>query len=163
MTQARYRVSAAQLFVLDELHEARRPLSIKELAALTMTDRSSVTDVVNRLVAAGYVVREWSSEDRRRAEVHLTVLGEKLARSAPAAPTMRLIRALQQFSSTELRSFGRNLSRLNWLMGIAQEKPVLMFDDDVELATRPKRAGALTRAKRRSSGKKRRSMRNGSG
>lgn len=163
-TQARYQVSAAQLFVLDELNEAGRPLSIKELAEVTMTDRSSVTDVVSRLVASGYAARDRSREDRRRAEVRLTALGEKLARSAPPAPAMRLIASLQQLSESDLRALARGVTRLVELLGIAGDRPLLMFDDDPEFATRRKAGtGARTQAKRSSSGKKRRSMRNGSG
>jgi DNA-binding MarR family transcriptional regulator len=128
-TQARYQVSAAQLFVLDELYEAGRALSIKELAELTMTDRSSVADVVDRLVAGGYASRGWSTDDRRRAEIRLTALGEKLARTAPPAPTMRLISALRELPESDLRALARGMTRLLSSLGISHEKAVLMFED----------------------------------
>jgi DNA-binding MarR family transcriptional regulator len=111
-TQARYQVSAAQLFILAELHKAGEPLSIRELAERTMTDRSSVADVVDRLVANGYATRGWSAADRRRAEIEITNAGERLARSAPPAPISRLIAGLRGLSEPELQRFARSMSRL---------------------------------------------------
>ncbi|HEX3866149.1 MAG TPA: MarR family transcriptional regulator, partial [Gemmatimonadaceae bacterium] len=49
-------LSAAQLFVLQQLPKAGS-LSLNELATRTLTDRSSVADVVDRLRAQGLVDR----------------------------------------------------------------------------------------------------------
>ncbi len=127
-TQARYRVSAAQLFILSELYKAGEPLSIRELAERTMTDRSSVADVVDRLVANGYATRGWSASDRRRAEIEITTAGERLARSAPPAPIAQLIAGLRGLSESELQRFARSMNRLMDEMGLAEE-PLLVFEE----------------------------------
>ena len=55
--QAELGVSGAQLFVLTELGKTPA-LSLNELAARTLTDQSSVSVVVTRLVDAGLVTRD---------------------------------------------------------------------------------------------------------
>jgi DNA-binding MarR family transcriptional regulator len=122
-TQARYNVSAAQLFILTELNQAGEPLSIRELAERTMTDRSSVADVVDRLVQSGYATRGWSAFDRRRAEIEITSAGARLARSAPPAPTALLTDGLRGLSELELQRLARGMSRLLDEMGL-EEEPV---------------------------------------
>jgi MarR family transcriptional regulator, organic hydroperoxide resistance regulator len=128
-TQSRFKVSAAQLFVLDELEAAREPLSINELAERTMTDRSSVTGVVNRLVQHRFVTRSQATHDRRRIEVALTPAGAKLVKSAPPAPTMQLIRALQALSSRELKMLSITMRRLTQEMGVASDQGGFLFED----------------------------------
>jgi DNA-binding MarR family transcriptional regulator len=128
-TQARYRVSAAQLFILSELSKAGEPLSIRELAERTMTDRSSVADVVDRLVMSGYATRGWSAEDRRRAEIEITTAGERLARSAPPAPTAQLIAGLRGLSEPELQRFARAMNRLLEEMGLTREPATFLFEE----------------------------------
>jgi DNA-binding MarR family transcriptional regulator len=134
-TQAKYQVSAAQLFVLDQLSEAGQPLSINELADLTMTDRSSVAEVVERLVDGGYARREQSAQDRRRAEVRITSAGEKLARSAPPAPGLRLLNALRQLSPTEIQALAAGLDRLQDEMGVTSGPAPMFFEDQAPVQT----------------------------
>jgi DNA-binding MarR family transcriptional regulator len=131
-TQARYNVSAAQLFILTELNEAGEPLSIRELAERTMTDRSSVADVVDRLVQNGYATRGWSAFDRRRAEIEITNAGARLARSAPPAPTALLVDGLRGLSELELQRLSRGMTRLLDEMGLEEELPEV----SVETASR---------------------------
>src|SRR5882762_3561794 len=72
--QAELGVSGAQLFVLREL--GRTPaLSLNELASRTLTDQSSVSVVVTRLVEAGLVSRERARDDARRLVLGLTRAG----------------------------------------------------------------------------------------
>src|SRR3954471_2852204 len=61
-------VSAAQLFVLRALVDGDAA-SLSDLAERTMTDRTSVTAVVDRLVQGGLVTKGTSDEDRRRASI----------------------------------------------------------------------------------------------
>src|SRR5450755_755169 len=79
-------VSAAQLFVLGALVDGA-DASLSDLAERTMTDRTSVTAVVNRLVDGGLVTKETSAEDRRRAAVRITARGRTVLRGAPRPPT----------------------------------------------------------------------------
>ena len=59
------------------------------LSALTGIDRSTMTEMVGRLVSRGLVVREKKATDARAYEVHLTdVGGEKLALAEPEAASV---------------------------------------------------------------------------
>src|SRR5882724_4856948 len=65
-------LSAAQLFVLQQLRAAGGALTPGELAERTLTHQSSISVVVKRLVAARLVSRARSPSDRRRVELSLT-------------------------------------------------------------------------------------------
>src|SRR4051794_16080740 len=83
--EASHGLSAAQLFVLNAL--SREPVrSVGELAARTMTDQSSVSTVVTKLVERRLVTRRASTSDRRRTELKLTTTGEHVIRTAPRLP-----------------------------------------------------------------------------
>jgi DNA-binding MarR family transcriptional regulator len=76
-------------------------------------------------VADGLVERVTASGDRRRAEVRLTPIGRKRLRRAPAAPTDRLIQALQQWPARDAARLGTLLRRLNTDLGF--EESGLLF------------------------------------
>src|SRR4051812_17880436 len=71
-------LSGAQLFVLQKLAEGERPLSINELAERTLTHQSSVSVVVQRLVAKRLVVVARAPSDRRRTELTLSAAGRRV-------------------------------------------------------------------------------------
>ncbi len=56
------------LFVLDQ----RGPLSLQEIARLTMKDKSTVSAVIKRLEVGGYVVKKRNDEDSRFVSIGLT-------------------------------------------------------------------------------------------
>jgi DNA-binding MarR family transcriptional regulator len=109
-------LSAAQLFVLEQLVNAPGA-SVNELAALTFTDRSSVSAVVDRLAAAGLATRAPARDDRRRADVRITPAGRAILHRAPPAPTMLLLSGLRRLSRTSLKQLGVTLSALNETLG----------------------------------------------
>src|SRR5688572_6178074 len=135
-TQRRVGVSAAQLFVLAQL-EPERELSLGDLADRTLTDRTSVAAVIERLVAGGLVVREWSTDDLRRAAVRITPAGRRLLRRAPEAPTTTLIAALESLPADTLKMLGAGLTELTGAMGLSTKPARLLFDD---APARPRRA-----------------------
>ena len=128
-TQDEAGISAAQLFVLRQLADTPAT-SLNELAERTLTDRSSVGDVVERLALRGLVKRAQSSVDRRRLTISLTSSGERVLRSAPSSPTAILIDALEQLSDRELAELSHGLERLTQEMGIAGEPTVMLFEDE---------------------------------
>jgi DNA-binding MarR family transcriptional regulator len=121
-------MSAAQLFILSTLAEVGTA-SISELAERTMTDRSSVSVVVDHLAESGLVARRVSPADRRRAEVSLTAAGRTVLRKAPPAPTALLVAALEVLPSEQLRRLSTDLDALTVAMGIATEPAVMLFED----------------------------------
>lgn len=58
--------------MLSTLYKNNGKLRMKTVANLINRDKSTVTHLVNKLIKAGYVVREQSSEDSREVYVVLT-------------------------------------------------------------------------------------------
>src|SRR5262245_6598213 len=110
-----------------------------------MTDRSSVADVVDRLVLNGYATRGWSSEDRRRAQIDITTAGQRLARSAPPAPTARLIGGLKGLSESELQRLAPGMNRLLAEMNLDEDPSALVFEPAGQRRSRNGHKPALRR------------------
>lgn len=142
-TQAAAGISAAQLFVLQQLGDGAE-LSLNELAERTLTDRSSVAAVVDRLQAQALVERTTDPSDRRRAIVRITAGGRRILRRAPDAPTTALLAALRRLDSRELTALARSLHRLTVALGATEEPPSMLFADDA--ATRRARTAANRRS-----------------
>jgi DNA-binding MarR family transcriptional regulator len=84
-------VTAPQLVVLNVL-AARPGVDQRTLGELGSLDRSTVADVVSRLVRRGLVERLRDPEDRRRNVLQLTLEGRTtLVRLAPRTATMNRI------------------------------------------------------------------------
>ncbi|MGH7617376.1 MAG: MarR family winged helix-turn-helix transcriptional regulator [Gemmatimonadaceae bacterium] len=132
-TQAQAGVSAAQLFVLQQLG-TDDGLSLNELAARTFTDRSSVAAVVDRLSARGFVERAVHPVDRRRAAVHLTPAGRRVLVRAPNAPTTILVAALTKLAPSQRAAMATSLRRLTEALGVADTPAPMLFSDS---ANRP--------------------------
>jgi DNA-binding MarR family transcriptional regulator len=120
--------TAAQLFVLRQLVE-RRAESLSELGERTLTDRSSVADVVDRLAERGLVRRETSAQDRRRVAIEITPAGRELLAEAPEPPTALLIEGLQRLDRPALDALADGLEQLVTSMGIESEPAMMLFED----------------------------------
>jgi MarR family transcriptional regulator, lower aerobic nicotinate degradation pathway regulator len=134
-------LSAAQTFVLSAIGDAPG-CSVNDIAEATMTDRSSAAAIVDRLVEQGYVTREQSGEDRRRAAIALTARGRRMKKDSAPAPTSLLIEALKQMSSAELRGLSDGLGSLTEAMGIANEPAGMLFEDSRPAGARSRRGSA---------------------
>ena len=135
-------LSAAQTFVLTVLIE-RPGASLNELAESTLTDRSSVAAVVDRLVEQGYVVREQSANDRRRASVSITATGRRAMRHAASPPpTIVLINAIRSLGPGDQRSLSSGLTALAVAMGVDHGPSGMLFEDAVKKSSRRRRAKA---------------------
>ena len=121
-------LSPAQLFVLQRVAESPGS-SLTELAEQTLTDRTSVAAVVDRLVARSLVERRRSSTDRRRIDVVATPDGTALLGAAPHPPTMTLLDALRSVGDADLRTIADGLRRLERAMGVANDLPGMLFED----------------------------------
>jgi DNA-binding MarR family transcriptional regulator len=72
-------LSMRQLHYLDMIHRLGHP-TLSELAQELGVSRPSVTAAVAKLVAAGYLKKVTSDEDRRVAHVHLAPKGRRIVR-----------------------------------------------------------------------------------
>lgn len=122
-------VSAAQLFVLHALRDAPAS-SLAEVAERTLTDQSSVSTVVAKLVDQRLVTRKVSLEDRRRAELALTAQGERVLRNAPRMPQMRLAEAVRAMSAAKREQLVESLESLVIALGANEVPPRMFFEED---------------------------------
>jgi MarR family transcriptional regulator, lower aerobic nicotinate degradation pathway regulator len=137
--ERRVGLSSAQLFVLNTLGGCDR-LALKQIAALTATDQSSVSVVVGRLVKRGLVSRRRSADDGRRLELALTAKGRTLLRGAPARLVQHdLVLAIEQMSMANRRTLALLLARLVTAMGGVTGAPEMFFEPGQRSGRRGKR------------------------
>ena len=122
-------VTNAQLFVLRQLAGAETR-SINELAALALTQQSTVSTVVARLARRGLVRCGRAPDDGRRATVALTAAGSILLRHAPKPPTGRLLDALATLGDRELNALAVGLRALGTAMQVSFRDAPLLFEED---------------------------------
>src|SRR5258705_8992381 len=124
-SQQRTGLSAAQLFVLQQLQAAGGTLTPGDLARRTLTHQSSVSVVARRLVDAGLVMREQTPRDRRRVALSLTSAGRAAARKAPAVLPDPLIGAVDRLTSFDRAALARRMGHLVPKLGMSAPPPPL--------------------------------------
>jgi MarR family transcriptional regulator, organic hydroperoxide resistance regulator len=121
-------ISAAQRFVLQSLSAAPAS-SLAELAKRTLTDQSSVSTVVSKLVDKKLVARTPSATDRRRAELRLTAAGTKLVKQMAPLPQTRIIDAVAALPAKPRAELVRALERLVLAIGADELEPRMFLED----------------------------------
>jgi DNA-binding MarR family transcriptional regulator len=108
-------VTGAQLFVLRQIG-ATPGISVDALARRTFARQSTVSEVVARLTAAGFVTRARSAADARRVELALSAAGRRIVRRNDAGPTAqeRLAAALERLGPRQRRALADSLEA--WLV-----------------------------------------------
>jgi MarR family transcriptional regulator, lower aerobic nicotinate degradation pathway regulator len=122
-------VSAAQLFVLHTLVD-QPAASISELAQRTLTDQSSVSTVVTRLVERGLVSRTPSRTDRRRSQLRITAAGLRMVQRAPRVPQALMITAIRDMPAARRAELTRALEGLAAIIGANEVAPRMLFEDE---------------------------------
>lgn len=133
-------LSAAQLFVLQAVH-AHPGRSLTQIAAQTLTDRTSVRAVVDRLVARGLVERQPSAVDRRSVALVATPAADAVLAHAPHPPTRRLLDGLDALDARDLRALARGVAALTRAMGLDGEPAAMLFEERAS-APAPRRPAA---------------------
>jgi DNA-binding MarR family transcriptional regulator len=133
-------ITGAQLLVLQRLSESPAH-SLNDLAERTFTHQSTVSVVVDRLVARRFVKRERSKEDARKILLSLTSTGRIALRKAPPPAQTQLIDALRRLPRRQLRAIAEGLTATATTMGLAEVAPGLLFDDHDTGRTRHGRRG----------------------
>lgn len=124
-------VSGAQSFILRQI--AVEPgCSIRRLSELTLTDPSSASVVVSRLVSRGLIEREQDLADSRRSVLSLTKRGRQLLAKAPEPYQMRLIAALRELPARKLRLLRVVLVELLNQAGPLPGPAPLFFEEEVK-------------------------------
>ena len=121
-------MSAAQIYVLQSLADTPTA-SLRDLSRRTLTDQSSVSVVVSRLVERKLVVRKPSPDDARRAALSLTPAGKRALSRCPEPTQVRLVAALQRLSAPELSALAGGLAALVREMGLAAGQTAMFFEE----------------------------------
>jgi len=125
---ATHDLSAAQRFVLHSLAAAPAS-SVAELAGRTLTDQSSVSTVVAKLVTKKLVARTPSATDRRRAELRLTAAGLKVVKSSPVLPQTRIVDAVAAMPAKPRADLVKSLERLVTAIGANDLEPRMFLEE----------------------------------
>jgi DNA-binding MarR family transcriptional regulator len=137
-TESAHGLSAAQLFVLASL--AASPAgSVAELAARTLTDQSSVSTVVSRLVAKRLIKRTVAAADRRRVELRLTAAGARLVGRSPRVFQVKLIETIDAMPKPRRRALAGALDQLVGALGATDVEPQMFFEDEPKVRRKQKR------------------------
>jgi DNA-binding MarR family transcriptional regulator len=129
--QAELGVSGAQLFVLTELGKTPA-MSLNDLAARTLTDQSSVSVVVTRLVEAGLVSRDRDDRDARRLVLHLTRAGRALLLNAPPVAQERLLAVFDGLPDDERKRFADTFQEIVDSVAGDDGAAPMLFEDDAD-------------------------------
>jgi DNA-binding MarR family transcriptional regulator len=121
------RISAAQLFVLSELAQVPDQ-SVKDLAAVTMTTHSTVSQVVGQLIAKGLITRTPDVRDARRSALRLTRQGANLLRKSPRAIQEELIEGFARLRPSEQRGLANGLERWLAASGLGDVPSTMLFE-----------------------------------
>jgi DNA-binding MarR family transcriptional regulator len=121
-------MSLAQVFVLEEL--AKSPAdSLGEIAARTATHQSSVSMVLKRLVAGGFVSRTAHPHDQRRLQFSITPSGSQMLLRTPKTIQARLIAALGTIAPADQTRLVRLLERWLVIAEIDRVSPPMLLED----------------------------------
>ncbi|MCB9786686.1 MAG: MarR family transcriptional regulator [Deltaproteobacteria bacterium] len=121
-------VTGAQLFVLREL-SLEPGTSLRRLSERTLTDPSSVSVIVARLVERGLVTRERDPTDRRKIALTLSTKGAQLLARAPEPYQTRLIGMLRSLPPSDLDVLRVVLSSMSDALGVNRAAP-LFFEGE---------------------------------
>ncbi|HEX6629173.1 MAG TPA: MarR family transcriptional regulator [Gemmatimonadaceae bacterium] len=121
------KISAAQLFVMSELAQSPSQ-SIKDLAQVTMTTHSTVSQVVGQLLTKGLVARTVDPADGRRSVLRLTRHGISVLRRSPRAIQQDLIEGFATLRPNERRGLANGLEKWLEASGLGAVPSTMLFD-----------------------------------
>ncbi|MDC0712875.1 MarR family transcriptional regulator [Stigmatella sp. ncwal1] len=98
-----------ELFLLDKLDEHPNPAA---LARALLTPKPSITFMVKRMEAAGFIRRETQADDLRRFRLTLTPSGRKAMEATRALLDEACERRLARLTQAERSELARLLERL---------------------------------------------------
>lgn len=75
-------LTGPQLVILEEVSRRKR-VSVTGLAKAISLSQATVTDIINRLVAKGYLIKRKSEKDKRKVRISLSEKGAAVLDQAP--------------------------------------------------------------------------------
>jgi DNA-binding MarR family transcriptional regulator len=104
-------VSGSQLWMLHELQKAPG-IGVSDLAHRLSIHQTTCSQLVEKLVARGYVVKTRSEQDQRRVGLTITKSALKVLKDAPGPAEGLIPEALLGLSEATLQSLTANLGEL---------------------------------------------------
>jgi DNA-binding MarR family transcriptional regulator len=104
-------ISGSQLWMLHELHGAPG-IGVSDLAHRLSIHQTTCSQLVEKLVARGFVVKTRSEEDQRRVGLTITRSAAKVLKEAPGPAEGLIPEALMGLSYTTLQSLTTQLGKL---------------------------------------------------
>jgi DNA-binding MarR family transcriptional regulator len=104
-------VSGHQASILDHLDDVQ-PTALFDLARHMGVTASTMSLTMDRLVAAGYVIRERSAQDRRRLDLRLTIAGLRIKKQQKVLEPDLVAAVLEQLDERKRRQALRGLELL---------------------------------------------------
>jgi DNA-binding MarR family transcriptional regulator len=118
------------MFILHTLHGVDEDgISLNDLADRIVTDQSSASVVVQRLVEAGLVSRTTRPDDRRHIQLSLTPQGRRIIRNSPPPAQEKMMNAITAMPPAERRKFAKLMEAFVDELG-ASEKAPMLFEDE---------------------------------
>jgi DNA-binding MarR family transcriptional regulator len=127
--RSRYGLTAPQLWALKTLLRDDR-LPAGQLARALAVNQSSISALVDRLVARGLVRRIRRRSDRRFVELALTPRGRSLAAEAPDAAQGRLLHALEGMPAARVHTIRRVVDQILEAMEATGVEARFFFSDE---------------------------------
>jgi len=109
--EATCNVSGSQLWMLHELQEAPG-IGVSDLANRLSIHQTTCSQLVEKLVARGYVVKTRSEQDQRRVGLKITRSAAKVLEDAPGPAEGLIPEALMGLAEPTLKSLMANLGEL---------------------------------------------------
>lgn len=109
-------LTPSQLLVLREI-EARDQATPSIIASALQFSQATITSVVDRLVAAGFVTRQRSERDKRQFILHATAAGRLALTSAPDILQLQFHEKFAVLQTWEQTMILTSLERLGSVLG----------------------------------------------
>ena len=116
-------VSGSQLWLLHEVSQAPG-IGISELALRLSIHQTTCSQLVEKLVAHGYLSKARSTEDQRRVGLTLTRSAAGVLKAAPGPAEGILPEALMDLSADELATLATALATVTGALGRRDERAV---------------------------------------
>ena len=105
------KVSGSQLWMLHELQEAPG-IGVSDLAVRLSIHQTTCSQLIEKLVARGYVSKARSTEDQRRVGLSITNRAAQVLKKAPRPAEGLIPEALMGLSERTLESLMTNLTEM---------------------------------------------------
>ena len=120
-------LTPSKMLVLQEIGE-RRETTPTELAAALQFGQATITNILDRLEAAGLVMRKRGETDKRRVYLTVAAAGERVIEEAPDMLQARFSERFAALPDWEQAMILAGLDRLGDILGVASKDAAPLLD-----------------------------------